>query len=61
MFQVEGIGGTEPNPVFDESVVDHAEVITDEEAFLMARKMSYMEGILCGINTINLNNKVLMR
>ncbi|XP_073949982.1 cysteine synthase-like [Choristoneura fumiferana] len=47
-FLVEGIGGSKPDPVFDESIVDHAEVITDKESFLMARNMSKKEGILCG-------------
>ncbi|KAJ8714044.1 hypothetical protein PYW08_007664 [Mythimna loreyi] len=47
-FLVEGIGGTWAPIVLDKSVVDHVEVVTDQEAFLMARELSRKEGLLCG-------------
>ncbi|XP_035449125.2 cysteine synthase [Spodoptera frugiperda] len=47
-FLVEGIGGSDAPIVLDTSLVDHIEVVTDKESFLMARELSKKEGLLCG-------------
>ncbi|KAH9639235.1 hypothetical protein HF086_014099 [Spodoptera exigua] len=47
-FLVEGIGGSEAPIILDKSLVDHVEVVTDKESFLMARELSKKEGLLCG-------------
>jgi len=47
-FLVEGIGGSEPPKVLDLSVVDAAEVIADDESFLMAGRLLREEGLLVG-------------
>ncbi|PZC80883.1 hypothetical protein B5X24_HaOG213870 [Helicoverpa armigera] len=47
-FLVEGIGGVTIPISLDTSVVDHYEVVTDQEAFLMARELAKKEGLLCG-------------
>ncbi|XP_028159052.1 cystathionine beta-synthase-like [Ostrinia nubilalis] len=47
-FLVEGIGGSKPPIVVDATIADGFEVVTDEEAFLMARDLSRKEGMLCG-------------
>lgn len=46
--QVEGVGGTWAPKVLDRSLVDHVEVVTDQESFLMARELGRREGLLCG-------------
>ncbi|CAG9789325.1 unnamed protein product [Diatraea saccharalis] len=47
-FLVEGITGSDVPIVLDKSIVDTYEVVTDEEAFLMARELCKKEGLLCG-------------
>lgn len=47
-FLIEGIGGQEIPETLDKTVVDNFEVVTDEDAFLMAREMAIKEGLLCG-------------
>ncbi|CAB3245782.1 unnamed protein product [Arctia plantaginis] len=47
-FLVEGVGGTWAPEVLDRSIVDHVEVITDQESFLTARELARKEGLLCG-------------
>ena len=47
-FLVEGIGGSEPPAVLDLSVVDAAEVVTDEESFATAGRLIREEGLLVG-------------
>ncbi|CAK1550532.1 unnamed protein product [Leptosia nina] len=47
-YLVEGIGGSTAPIVLDKSVANGFEVVNDEEAFLMARKLSEKEGLLCG-------------
>lgn len=48
LSQIEGIGGQEVPQNLNRSVLDDFMVVTDEEAFLMAREMSVKEGLLCG-------------
>ncbi|XP_075983129.1 cysteine synthase-like isoform X3 [Anticarsia gemmatalis] len=47
---VEGVGAHDQREliVMDPSVVDHVEVINDQESFLMARELAKTEGLLCG-------------
>jgi len=47
-FLVEGIGGSEPPAVFDLSVVDAAEVVTDGESFATAGRLIREESLLVG-------------
>ncbi|KAL0819631.1 hypothetical protein ABMA28_007708 [Loxostege sticticalis] len=47
-YLVEGIGGSTPPIVVDVTIIDDIEVVTDEEAFLMARELCKKEGFLCG-------------
>lgn len=35
--------------VLDKSIADGFEIVTDEEAFLMAREVCRKEGLLCGM------------
>ncbi|XP_075983100.1 cystathionine beta-synthase-like [Anticarsia gemmatalis] len=47
-FLVEGVGGTWVPMVLDTSLIDHVEVVNDQESFLMARELVRHEGLLCG-------------
>lgn len=47
-YAVEGIGGSERPDVFDVSLVDRAERISDEESFATARRLWREEGLLVG-------------
>ncbi len=47
-YQVEGIGGSEPPGVLDLSVIDAAEVVSDEESFAAAGRLIREEGLLVG-------------
>ncbi|CAH0728292.1 unnamed protein product, partial [Brenthis ino] len=47
-FIIEGIGGSTVPIVLDKSIADGFEIVTDEEAFLMAREVCRKEGLLCG-------------
>jgi len=47
-YAVEGIGGSAVPEAFDASVVDDAEVVSDEESFAMAKRLVREEGLLVG-------------
>jgi cystathionine beta-synthase len=47
-YRVEGIGGSEPPTVLDLSVVDGAEVVSDEESFAVTARLMREEGLLVG-------------
>jgi cysteine synthase len=47
-YQVEGIGSSNPGRVFDRSVVDFAETITDDESFAASARLIREEGLLVG-------------
>jgi cysteine synthase len=47
-YAVEGIGSSAVPEVFDASVVDEAEVVSDEESFAAARRLVREEGLLVG-------------
>ncbi|HWE28968.1 MAG TPA: cysteine synthase family protein [Polyangia bacterium] len=47
-YDVEGIGASRPSGIFDRSVVDVAERVSDAESFAMARRLVVEEGLLVG-------------
>jgi len=47
-YDVEGIGSSKPPPIFDRSVIDAAESVSDEEAFAMTRRLWVEEGLFVG-------------
>jgi cysteine synthase len=47
-YQVEGIGGSRPPEIFDSTVVDDVQRISDEASFAMARRLQREEGLLVG-------------
>ena len=47
-YLVEGIGGSEPPPLLDRSVVHSAERISDDESFETARRLAHEEGLFVG-------------
>jgi cysteine synthase len=47
-YAVEGIGGSRVPEVFDASVVDDVEVVSDDESFAIARRLQVEEGLLVG-------------
>jgi cysteine synthase len=47
-YLVEGIGGSEPPPLLDRSVVHAAERVSDDESFETARRLAQEEGLFVG-------------
>lgn len=47
-YLVEGIGTSRAPDIFDPTVVDEAEVVSDEESFATARRLQSEEGLLVG-------------
>src|SRR6185369_6027994 len=47
-YLVEGIGGSEPPPLLDRTVIHAAERVSDEESFEMARRLAQEEGLFVG-------------
>ena len=47
-YLVEGIGGSEPPPLLDRSVIHAAERVSDDESFEMARRLAHEEGLFVG-------------
>ncbi|MEQ1504588.1 MAG: pyridoxal-phosphate dependent enzyme, partial [Myxococcota bacterium] len=47
-YQVEGIGASRPPEVFDRTVCDAAESVSDDESFAVARRLHREEGLWVG-------------
>ncbi len=47
-YLVEGIGGSEPPPLLDRSVIHAAERVSDDESFEIARRLAHEEGLFVG-------------
>lgn len=47
-YLMEGIGGSRPPANYDANMKDEAIIVTDREAFLMARRLAHEEGMLAG-------------
>jgi cysteine synthase len=47
-YAVEGIGSSQPPEIFDRTLIDRAESISDDESFAMCRRLIKEEGLLVG-------------
>ncbi len=49
--RIQGLGAGFVPPILDRSIIDHVEVVTDEEAWAVTRRLAQEEGLLCGISS----------
>jgi cysteine synthase len=47
-YEVEGIGSSRPGELFDRTLIDFAERVTDVESFAMTRRLWAEEGLYAG-------------